>query len=51
MVLPAPTSPVTTPMAVSSMSHLSLATASLWVRAAKICDGAIERENGVQLSP
>jgi hypothetical protein len=50
-VLPAPTSPVTTPMAVSSISQRSRATASLWVRAAKICDGAIERENGVRDSP
>ena len=41
----------TTPMAVSSTSHLSRATASLWARAAKICDGARSRPKGVRDSP
>jgi hypothetical protein len=50
-VLPAPTSPVITPMARSAMAQVILATASLWAAWRCSMPGARSRPNGMRVNP
>jgi hypothetical protein len=50
-VLPAPTSPVSMPMPRSSMSQVSLATASEWAAERNRAEGARSRPNGTRVNP